>query len=196
MNSREKILEAIRKNKPTDFVLPSMEPFSDQEEETINRFLNVLSSIGGIGALVEEQEVINNWIRQNNDQEVWVSAIAGLPGFNLNNYLNADATIIEGVHSFMVKGSVAVAENGAVWISEKNMGNRLLPFLCQQLVIVVEENCVVSNMHKAYEKITIDEDGYGLFIAGPSKTADIEQSLVIGAHGPLRLQVFVIKNKA
>jgi L-lactate dehydrogenase complex protein LldG len=196
VNSREKILEAIRKNKPTDFVLPSMEPFSDQEEETINRFLNVLSSIGGIGALVEEQEVINNWIRQNNDQEVWVSAIAGLPGFNLNNYLNADATSIEGVHSFMVKGSVAVAENGAVWISEKNMGNRLLPFLCQQLVIVVEENCVVSNMHKAYEKITIDEDGYGLFIAGPSKTADIEQSLVIGAHGPLRLQVFVIKNKA
>ena len=195
MNSREKILEAIRKNKPTGFAVPAMERFNHQQEDTIDRFVNVLSSIGGICALVEDQESINNWIRQNKEQEVWVNAIAGLYGYNLNEYLSADANVIEGVHSFIVKGTVGVAENGAVWISEKNMGNRLLPFLCQQLVIVVEEKNIVSNMHEAYEKITIDEDGYGLFIAGPSKTADIEQSLVIGAHGPLRLQVFVVKNK-
>jgi L-lactate dehydrogenase complex protein LldG len=41
---------------------------------------------------------------------------------------------------------------------------------------------IVPTMHEAYRQINIAEEGWGAFIAGPSKTADIEQSLVIGAH--------------
>jgi L-lactate dehydrogenase complex protein LldG len=48
-------------------------------------------------------------------------------------------------------------------------------------------------MQAAYARIQVAAGGYGVFIAGPSKTADIEQSLVIGAHGPLALTVFVIE---
>ena len=90
------------------------------------------------------------------------------------------------------KGGIAVAENGAIWITEKSMGNRILPFSYEQLIVVIEEKNIVNNMHEAYDKIKIAEDGYGVFIAGPSKTADIEQSLVIGAHGPLSFLVFII----
>ena len=59
-----------------------------------------------------------------------------------------------------------------------------------QLVVRAED--VIHNMHQAYERLEFREAGFGTFIAGPSKTADVEQSLVIGAHGPRSQTVFVV----
>jgi L-lactate dehydrogenase complex protein LldG len=52
---------------------------------------------------------------------------------------------------------------------------------------------IVSTMHEAYAKIADEAYGFGGFIGGPSKTADIEQALVLGAHGPLSMTVYLIK---
>jgi len=81
-----------------------------------------------------------------------------------------------------------VAENGAVWVPEKNMIHRALPFIAQHLVLVVPASRLVATMHDAYASIA-ELGGYGVFIAGPSKTADIEQSLVVGAHGARSMTV-------
>jgi L-lactate dehydrogenase complex protein LldG len=102
------------------------------------------------------------------------------------------ATMLEPVHKAYIKASIGVAENGAVWIKESQMINRLLPFICQHLVIVLEKEQIVSTMHHAYQQINTFEEGFGVFLAGPSKTADIEQSLVIGAHGARSLTVYLI----
>ena len=72
------------------------------------------------------------------------------------------------------------------------MGHRVLPFICQHLVIVIHQKDIVPAMHEAYELLSRKPYDYGCFIAGPSKTADIEQSLVIGAHGPRSMTVFVL----
>ena len=48
-------------------------------------------------------------------------------------------------------------------------------------------------MHQAYDSIDVAKEGFGAFIAGPSKTADIEQSLVIGAHGARSATIYVIE---
>jgi L-lactate dehydrogenase complex protein LldG len=89
----------------------------------------------------------------------------------------------------IVQGQFGVAENGAIWLTDENLGLRALPFIAEHLVIVLDSNFLVSHMHEAYQWIGEQHSGFGLFLAGPSKTADIEQSLVIGAHGAKSLRV-------
>ncbi|MCI0492871.1 MAG: lactate utilization protein, partial [Planctomycetes bacterium] len=98
-------------------------------------------------------------------------------------------------------GEFAVAENGAVWVTDRRVPLRVIYFLCQHLVLVVPASEIVDHMHAAYERLatagtgsrsTFAEPVFGVFISGPSKTADIEQALVIGAHGPRSLTVFLV----
>lgn len=44
-------------------------------------------------------------------------------------------------------------------------------------------------MHEAYKRVEGTDYKYGFFVSGPSKTADIEQALVFGAHGPMNVLV-------
>jgi L-lactate dehydrogenase complex protein LldG len=93
----------------------------------------------------------------------------------------------------IIEARFAVAENGAVWLTEDVMGHRILPYIAQHLAVIVSENNILSTMHDAYETIGSEDYGFGGFIGGPSKTADIEQALVLGAHGPLSMTVYLIK---
>ncbi|GAA4753055.1 LUD domain-containing protein [Flavisolibacter ginsenosidimutans] len=193
--SREKILNAIAKNKPAPLPLP--EKFS-VERPAINlteRYLEVLQSIGGKGRVVSDLTEVEELLQQKRESGVEVvNCINDLPGYNAGDYVSKLATETQTVQAVFLKGKIAVAENAAIWVPESAAVNRILPFICQELVMVVDEKKIVANMHEAYDKIQVDEDGYGAFIAGPSKTADIEQSLVIGAHGPLQLDVFVVRS--
>ncbi|MEJ7589840.1 MAG: LUD domain-containing protein, partial [Ferruginibacter sp.] len=109
----------------------------------------------------------------------------------INSSMHAGS--LELVYKTYIQATIGVAENGAVWIYESQMKNRLLPFICQHLVIYLDVKNIVPTMHEAYELIDVAKEGYGVFLAGPSKTADIEQSLVIGAHGARSLLVYLIK---
>ncbi len=120
-----------------------------------------------------------------------VNRIAALGEMN-DSIASLTAEELAAVDTAYLQGTVAVAENGAIWLYESQMGNRLLPFICQHLVIVIERNNIVPTIHHAYQQIESAKEGFGVFLAGPSKTADIEQSLVIGAHGARSLIVYII----
>lgn len=105
----------------------------------------------------------------------------------------SDPHELETVEMAVLRAEFGVAENGAVWISDRYLQHRVLPFITQNLAFVIPANSLVKNMHDAYKRLT-DTTGWGCFIAGPSKTADIEQSLVIGAHGSRSLVVFLVED--
>ena len=103
----------------------------------------------------------------------------------------APAHPLAGLDVLVCPGELGVAENGAVWLGESGMGPRAAPFLTQHLVLVLDRSVIVPDMHAAYDSLDVAREGYGVFVAGPSKTADIEQALVIGAHGPRSLTVLL-----
>ncbi|RYZ26328.1 MAG: lactate utilization protein B/C [Chitinophagaceae bacterium] len=188
------MLAEIKKNKPAPVELPSLS-FTAEEQNKTERFLELLHSIGGRGVVVNSWNDVQGFLEQKSLENVEaVNGISILSSYNIQSYSGKEGSELEKVYTVLLEGELGVAENSAVWVKESKMVNRLLPLICQELVLVIKEETIVANMHEAYSKIKVNEDGYGVFIAGPSKTADIEQSLVIGAHGPLSLQVFILKS--
>jgi len=93
---------------------------------------------------------------------------------------------------FVCEGVLGVAENGAVWLPASRLGERAALFLATQVVVVLPAAAIVTDLHEAYARLDLANEAFGIFVAGPSKTADIEQSLVIGAHGPKALTVVLV----
>lgn len=185
MTSKEKILNAIRTNNVViDTKLPNYENFGITFENKFEKFSEMLESVGG-KALVVEKSKLDETIRSLYPDEKQIASNVQectLGNFDANE--QDDAHNLKDIDLAIVKGNFAVAENGAIWMKNEENRHRSLYFIAQNIVIVIDETEILNNMHEAYEKINFDNVGYGVFISGPSKTADIEQSLVIGAHGP------------
>ncbi len=192
MSSRDKIFSAIRKNKPAS--VPYTEPDLSlviSYPDLYAQFSTVLTAIGGRCKEVSSMAAAREFIASL-DKGAWVIDTT-------SNYPDDLASLTAGqlaaVDTAILQGGVAIAENGSIWVTEENMVNRLLPFIAQQLILLIHEKDLVPTMHQAYEKINVADSGFGAFIAGPSKTADIEQSLVIGAHGPCGMMAVVVREK-
>jgi L-lactate dehydrogenase complex protein LldG len=188
--SRNKIVASIKEHQPELVALPVIDlsqviTYAD----TFKQFKNVLESIGGKVILVPNWEKV---IEEKKSENFTINTVAEL-GEITSGINKMTATQLEKLERIYVKGTLAVAENGAVWVYESQLLNRLTAFICQHLVLIINKKDIVDTLHQAYEKIEVNKEGFGLFIAGPSKTADIEQSLVIGAHGARSTTVYVIE---
>lgn len=195
MTSKEKILDSIRKNNIVkDVKLPSYENFGIKFEDKFQTFSTMIESVGG-KALVINKEDLDKTIKELYPDEKQIAC--NVEACNLGNF---DSNSIDDAHDLkdidlaIVKGNFAVAENGAIWMKNESNRHRALYFIAQNIVIVIDEKEILDNMHEAYKRISFEDSGYGVFISGPSKTADIEQSLVIGAHGPKSGYVIFLKS--
>lgn len=195
MNSRERILSAVKQNKPEFQPLPETTRFQSNYPDLVAKFSEILRFIGGTPVLVADYAEAETYIRQTySDLPSVVSKVPALQHLATTDWDVVDPHQLETVDLAIIQGIFGVAENSAIWVPEERGGHRVLPFICQHLVLLLNTADLVPNMHDAYERLNISESGFGAFIAGPSKTADIEQALVIGAHGARSLSVVLLQN--
>ena len=196
MSSREKILSAIRANQPDLTALPDVEPLKaySSKENLLAQYTAITTTIGTKVYEVRNMDEVKTVIQNNFETgKRIVSTITELSDVaDTKEYLSDLPVQLADVELAILQSDLAVAENGAVWIAEDQMGQRVLPFITQHLAVIVKAKNIVATMHDAYSVIGITKQGFGAFVAGPSKTADIEQSLVIGAHGPRSMSVFLL----
>lgn len=189
MSSREKILKAVAENKPA--VYPGLPEFSPVKgQDPLERFEDVIASSGARVIHCDEQSIVERVADLFPDGNR-VSSVENIPGTEEISAIVEDRDFA-AVNLFICRGAKGVGENGAIWVSEKECQRRAALFLSQHVVLILNKADIVETMHEVYQEITVDETGWGVFVAGPSKTADIEQSLVIGAHGPRSLTVFIV----
>ena len=194
MNSREKILAAVKNNLPAGTELPPLSrTVADQTNNPVQQFIRTLGNIGGTAVEVSSWEEVTVFLKDRFPQKSrWVNRITELGNVSTSVDFDQNPHGFENVTLSILKGHFGVAENGAVWVTDDRMGDRALPFICEHLALVIPAHEILPTMHQAYERIGSEKYNFGTFIAGPSKTADIEQSLVLGAHGPKSLTVFLI----
>jgi L-lactate dehydrogenase complex protein LldG len=194
MSSREKILAAVKNNQPALQQLPELAALTAiQYPDKMEQFCTVLKTIGGAVIEIKSTNEIIEYVKNNfSSNQNYVTTIPDLAGIVMIDE-KLDAHFLENIEVAVVNAQFAVAENGSVWVTDAEIKIRALPFICEHLAVVLDKKNFVNNMHEAYKWIGNEGYNFGVFIAGPSKTADIEQSLVLGAHGPKTMTVFVLK---
>lgn len=193
--ARDEILKSIRQHLPQSSPLPSLEGPWIRYNDPVAQYVDLMQVIGGqafvcrnLAEVREKITMLPLW-QHAKDRIV---AVPGLPEGNIRFETIGDPHELGNLDISVLPGEYAVAENGAVWVNDVKLRHRVAYFICEHLILVVPRSRLRHNMHEVYKELTIGERQFGAFIAGPSKTADIEQSLVIGAHGPRSHTVFLV----
>jgi L-lactate dehydrogenase complex protein LldG len=210
MTSKDNILGKLRRNTRETYDMPDLSfkklTFADPVAEYIKQ---TTTTAGAKLIEAKEGDDLSELIRQAYpDAKVVSTNVSGITAEGLSKAygrpveLRSPDTVetaqqLDGTDVGVLQGGVACAENACVWIPQ-TMKERAVCFISEYLVILVSRSNIVSNMHQAYkwlEDIQGSVQGdvpYGTFISGPSKTADIEQSLVYGAQAACGVTVILM----
>ena len=197
MDSKQEILNAIRRQTSgrPPVARPSLDVDWTRYDDPSAKFAEMVQAVGGDCIRVPDLQAAARILAEQPQFQAAQRVFCGIDdcvASNVDLQGTADPHDLEDVDYAVLPGQFGVAENGAIWVTADSLRHRVIYFIVQHLVLVVASDQIVHNMHEAYDRLRFTEQQFGVFIAGPSKTADIEQSLVIGAHGPRSLVVFMV----
>ena len=202
MSAREEILGRIRHSALHKIRHPGAHP-EPPLEGAWPVFAQRLESVGGtprgpVGAR-DLRRLVVEVVRERAPDERVVAELTAADWIGPGPWQRAEATAVP--HSYddvavgIARGRLGCAENGAVAVIGADAPSRALLVLCQHLVLLVPSQAIFPDMHSAFAALPDDALAHHhlTWISGPSKTADIEQALVYGAHGPLTLDVIGVE---
>ena len=185
MSNKEDILKRYRANVREKFDMPDLSDIKAiTYPDPLVQFIKMTESVGGHVIELKEEQDINAVVKElYPDAKEIASNLPEITIATRNPDTIGSANDLNGTDVGVIRGQFGVAENACVWIPQQ-MKEKAVCFISENLVILLPKSQIVNNMHEAYKRIAFDKtyDGYGTFISGPSKTADIAQVLVMGAQ--------------
>ena len=192
-SSRETILRSIRANLPQIPVEhPAIRDFERSAGNPKATFTQHLREAGGaaydVGSAAEAESKLRSL---HPEAKVICSAVPEIAGTRRVEKVR-DPHDLADVDVAIVRAQFGVAESGAVWITQEDLGIDALGFLSQHLIVLLDPKQIVPDMHAAYRRVRLNETAFGCFMMGPSATADVEATLVHGAQGARSLNLFFL----
>jgi L-lactate dehydrogenase complex protein LldG len=193
MSSKEDIIKKYRANIRERYDMPDLSDIkATTYPDPLKQFVKMSEAVGGQVIEVEAGRDVNTLIRELFPEAKEIAS--NLPEITISTR-NPDtigsAQALNGTDVGIIRGVFGVAENGCIWIPQ-HMKEKAVCFISENLVIVLPKSEIVNNMHEAYRRINFNDYGYGTFISGPSKTADIAQVLVMGAQAARTVTVLLM----
>ncbi|MDO4980573.1 MAG: LUD domain-containing protein [Prevotellaceae bacterium] len=183
MSKKEDILSRYRANIKQQFDMPSLDDIKGiTYPDPLVQFISISEGVGGKVVELEPGKDINDLIRELYPEAKEIAS--NLPEITIatrNPDTIGSPQALNNTDVGVIRGMFGVAENGCIWIPQQ-MVEKAVCFISENLVILLKKSEIVNNMHEAYKRIEFNDYGYGTFISGPSKTADIAQVLVMGAQ--------------
>jgi L-lactate dehydrogenase complex protein LldG len=195
MPSRDDILATLRRNAPPAAPAPDLAGLGVTFDDPLGQLARSAVAVGGAFLRVASVDAASAAIAalpQRAAAKKIASLVPGVGAPTLDLAAITDPHDLDDLDLVILPGELAVAENAAVWVSGASLPHRAAFVITDHLVLIVHARDVVHHMHDAYARLAGRPRGYGLFISGPSKTADIEQVLVIGAQGARTCTLLVI----
>ena len=192
MSSRDDILARVRKNQPAPQPLPAVPTFDADSESSFERFKAAAIRMGGKVVDAPADGNLDALVgRLFPDAKVICSATPEVAGNRPLGDTRTPANL-DDVDVGVVRAVYGVAETGSVWLTEAQFKVNALGFLAQHLVVLLDPAKIVGNLHHAYREREHFDARYGVFMTGPSATADIEGVLIHGAQGIRTLTVVAV----
>ena len=189
MSSKENILKRLAAAGMPEYAYPDFGYESQHFDDTAAVFAERLAEAGGKAVRMSAGETLDDIVRRcYPDARTIASALPEVALATVNPDKAEDPRELLDIDLGVVAGAFGVAENGAVWIPQ-DVRHKALYFGVTALMVVIPRDALVDTMHEAVVRPEVGDFAYGCFMSGPSKTADIEQALVFGAHGPMSVTV-------
>ncbi|MBO4850798.1 MAG: LUD domain-containing protein [Prevotella sp.] len=193
MSNKEDILARYRKNVKVKFDMPRLDDINGiTYPDPLLQFKSMTENVGGKVVELQPGQDINSLVKElYPDAKEIASNLPEITIATRNPDTIGSPQALNGTDVGVIKGLFGVAENACVWVPQA-MEEKAVCFISENLVILLKKTEIVNNMHEAYKKIQFNDYGYGTFISGPSKTADIAQVLVMGAQAARSATIVLI----
>ena len=214
MSARDNILRRVREangreagtsEKERNAILARIDahvrgPLPTMDWEPVPRFkercIAMMSTVDDVASLAEVPRAVASYLKAKNlptrgacwpefAQLDWVGA-----------GLNIEVRASHGDDKLGVTGAFcALAENGTLMLLSGENTHATTSLLPENHVAIVSTSRIVRTMEDGWDLLRREHSGLPRqvnFVSGPSRTADIEMTLVLGAHGPFRVHVVVV----